>query len=326
MSRSTDALTPAPTDPRRATILLAFAAVYLIWGSTYLAIRFAIETMPPLTMAAARFFAAGGLLYAWSRATGSRAPTRSQWRDAAVAGTLMLGGGNGAVVVAEQWVASGRVALLVASVPLWLVVLDALFGSKTRPRSRTTVGLLVGFGAVAFLAYSPAVGGGGARGLAGGILVLAGAAAWAMGSLCSLYTTDTPRPRMWVAMQMLTGALALTLMAAVSGDLWTVDIASISARSWWALVYLILFGALIAYTAYIWLLGVSTPARVGTYAYVNPVVALVLGWSVANEPLTFRSVVAAAIILGSVVMITSEADRGLGTRGAVSGRLRSRST
>ncbi len=308
-----------PTDVRLWLVLLAFGAIYLVWGSTYLAIRFAIETMPPLLMGAARFSVAGGVMYAWARASGSAPPSRRQWRDAAVVGALMLGGGNGAVVVAEQWIPSGLVALLVGCVPLWLVVLDALFGSRARPSASASGGLVLGFAGVALLTGSPGVGAGGSQELLGVALVLGGSLAWAVGSLFSRYASAAPRPRMWVAMQMITGAAVLGLVGLASGELASVDLPGISAKSWWSLGYLIVFGALIAYTAYVWLLGITTPARAGTYAFVNPVVAMLLGWALADEPLTFRSLLAAAIILGSVVIITSEAGRGLGTRGAVSG-------
>ncbi len=296
-------------EPALSSIIVAFAAVYLIWGSTYLAIRWTIETMPPLGMASVRFLVAGSVLYAWTRFRGAPRPTPKQWRDAAIAGTLLLAGGNGAVVVAEQWVPSGLTALLVSSVPLWLVVLDALFGSKHRPSIRASVGLLIGFGGVALLAGSPGVGGGGREELMGALLVLFGALAWAGGSLYSRYAAEPPRPRMVVGMQMLTGGLVLGAMAAATGELSGFEVRSVSARSWMAFVYLILAGALVGYSAYIWLLRVSTPARVGTYAYVNPVVAMLLGWALADEPLTFRSVAAATIILGSVVVITSEGGR-----------------
>jgi drug/metabolite transporter (DMT)-like permease len=320
MQRTARAPTPADPgagQPSRPRVLLAFASVYLIWGSTYLAIRFAIQTMPPLTMASIRFATAGAALYAWARTRGGApAPTRVQWRAAAIAGTLLLAGGNGAVVVAEQWVPSGLVALLVGAVPLWLVVLDAAFGSRTRPSRRAMLGLLVGFGGVVLLTGSPGVGAGGVEELVGAVLVLAGALSWAAGSLYSRYAQAPPRPRLWVAMQMLCGSVVLGVMALAFGELASFDLGAVSARSWWSLLYLILFGALVGYTAYIWLLTVSTPTLVGTYAYVNPVVALLLGWLFADEPLTFRSMAAAAIILGSVVVITSEPARVVGMRGA----------
>ena len=308
MSSSSD--TTAAADATRTSIVLAFAAVYLIWGSTYLAIRFAIETMPPLTMATIRFVVAGVLLFVWSRLNGAPAPTRAQWRGAAVCGALLLAGGNGGVVVAEQWVPSGLVALLVASVPLWMVLLDWLFGSRIRPSRTTTIGLLVGFGGVAFLAGSPGVGAGGREEVFGTVLVLGAGLTWAAGSLYSRYLPDPPRPRMLVSMQMLTGSVVLAVMALLSGEAGEFDLAAVSTKSWLALVYLILAGALVGYSAYIWLLRVVSPAKAGTYAYVNPVVAMLLGWGLADEPLTFRSLGAATIILGSVVVITLESGRG----------------
>ena len=293
-------------EPAVGRVVLAFAAVYVIWGSTYLAIRFAIETMPPLGMAAFRFVVAGGLLYGWARWRGSPAPTPAQWRSGAGSGVLMLAGGNGAVVVAEQWVPSGLTALLVATVPLWLVLLDSTFGARVRPSTRTLAGLAIGFGGVGVLAGSPGVGAGGTLELIGGGIVLLGSLLWAAGSLMSRYTVDPPRPRMRVATQMLAGSVALAVLSAATGEMAGFAVSDVSLRSWLSLVYLITFGAIVGYGAYIWLLDHVEPSRVGTYAYVNPVVAMVLGWAFAGEPLTFRSLLAAAIILGSVVVITTE--------------------
>jgi drug/metabolite transporter (DMT)-like permease len=304
------ALPRGPADPPTGQLLLAFAAVYFIWGSTYLAIRWAIETMPPLGMASVRFFIAGGLLYGWARVRGVPNPTRRQWRDGAISGTLLLAGGNGAVVIAEQWVPSGLVALLVATVPLWLVLLDTLVGSRKRPTGLTISGLVVGFGGVAILAGSPGVGAGGTEELLGVLVVLGGSLCWAAGSLVSRYAPDPPRPRMVVATQMLSGACVLGTIALLRGEGSDFVLADVSIRSWLALVYLITFGAIIGYAAYIWLLTVVEPARAGTYAYVNPVVAMLLGWALADEPLTFRSLLAAAIILGSVIVLTTEAAAG----------------
>lgn len=295
-------------------LLLAFAAVYLIWGSTYLAIRWAIDTMPPLAMASVRFLIAGSLMYAWALSLGAPHPTKRQWRNAAISGTLLLAGGNGAVVVAEQWVPSGLVALLVASVPLWLVLIDSLFGSRVAPTRTTVVGLVTGFVGVGVLAGSPGVGAGGPQELLGAVIVLFGSLSWAAGSMVSRYAADPPRPRMLVGQQMLVGGLVLGAMAFATGETRGFELADVTVRSWMAFVYLILAGAIVGYAAYIWLLGVVTPARAGTYAYVNPVVAMLLGWLLADEPLTFRSMLAAAIILGSVVVITTEA-RGRGGSG-----------
>ena len=303
--------TAAPS-PGLAPVLAAFGAVYVIWGSTYLGILWAIETIPPLLMAAVRFLTAGGLLFAWASARGSArggrpGPGAAQWRAAAIAGGLMLGGGNGAVTVAEQWVPSGTAALLVASVPLFLVVIDALFGSRTRPSRRAQVGLLVGFGGVGLLAGSPGLGQGGPLELVGALLILGGCAAWAGGSLYLRYAPPPPQPLLWVGMQMICGGAILGVLSLASGE-WALGfrVSDVSLRSALSLAYLIVFGAIVAYSAYVWLLRVSTPARVGTYAYVNPVIALFLGWWLADEPVGFRSLLAAAIIVGSVVVIVSE--------------------
>jgi drug/metabolite transporter (DMT)-like permease len=226
----------------------------------------------------------------------------------------MIAAGNGAVVTAEQWVPSGVTALLVACVPLWMVVFDAGFGSKTRPSARAQVGLMVGFGGVAALAGTPGVGGSGLQGILGIVLLLGGCASWAAGSLY-LRQLDAPRDALlWVSMQMLMGGAVLGLVSLVAGELPDIHFGEMTERSLFSLLYLIVFGSLIAYSAYVWLLGVTTPARVGTYAYVNPVIALFLGWALADEPLGLSSVVAATVILGSVIVIVSEG-RGQGVRG-----------
>lgn len=307
---------PPSSDASSAKLLGAFGVVYVVWGSTYLAIRFAIETLPPLLMASVRFLVAGGLLYAWARSRGAPRPTPSQWRSAAIVGGLLFVGGNGAVVLSEQWVPSGLVALLVASVPLWMVVVDWIWGSGTRPSGRVSLGLLAGFAGVATLAGSPGAGEGGAHELLGVVLVTAGSAAWAAGSIYARHADVPGRPRLWVGMQMLAGGALLLPLSVVTGEMGRLDVGAVSARSLLALAYLVVFGALLAFSAYIWLLTRSTPAQVSTYAYVNPVVALFLGWSLADEPLTFRSLVAAAIIVGSVVVITAGGPRRSGPRDA----------
>lgn len=293
------------SEPSPVRLALAFAAVYVIWGSTYLAIRFAIETIPPLLMAGVRFAVAGGLLYAWLRARGVAAPSMRQWRWATLVSSLMLLGGNGAVVLAEQWIPSGLAALLVASVPLWMVLLDWRWGARVKPSTRVVAGLVAGFLGVGLLVGAPGVGGGGVMELVGAGLVLTGAVFWAAGSLVSRYTPSPPRPRMWVAMQMLVGGCLFLVVSVVAGEWGRVDPSAVTVRSAAALLYLVVFGSLVAYAAYIWLLGVAPPAKVATYAYVNPVVALFLGWLLAAEPLGFRSVLAAAIIVGAVVVITA---------------------
>lgn len=294
---------PPDAAPAVVRVLLAFAAVYVIWGSTYLAIRFAIETIPPFTMAGARFLTAGALLYGWARARGVPRPTRRQLRDGAVVGAFLLLGGNGAVVWAEQWVPSGLAALLVATVPLWMVILDWLQGGGARPSPGIGFGLVWGLAGVALLtgglgaeAFEP-------RALVGGLVILGGSLSWAAGSIYARSATVPTAPRMATAVQMLAGGALLTVAGAGAGEWAGFDPGAVSLRSAAALAYLIVFGALVAYSAYIWLLGVTTAARVSTYAYVNPVVALLLGWALADEPLTPRTLVAAGVILSAVLVL-----------------------
>ncbi len=290
-------------DASVPALVLAFAAVYVIWGSTYLAIRFAIETIPPFTMAGVRFLTAGALLYAWARHRGVPSPTRRQLRDGAIVGAFLLLGGNGAVVWAEQWVPSGLVALLVATVPLWMVLLDWLWADGSRPTRGVVFGLVWGLIGVGLLtgglgseSLSP-------RALAGGVVVLGGSLSWAAGSIYARSARVPTAPRMMTAVQMIAGGGMLTALGLVSGEWARIDVAAMSLRSIVALAYLIVFGALVAYSAYIWLLGVTTAALVSTYAYVNPVVALLLGWALADEPLSPRTLVAAAVILSAVMVL-----------------------
>jgi len=286
-------------------VLTAFAAVYLVWGSTYLAIRFAIETLPPFTMAAVRFFVAGGLLYVWARRRGAPAPPRRQWRAAVLVGGLLLMGGNGAVVWAEQWVPSGLVALLVATVPLWMVLTHWLWGGGSRPGAALWLGLLWGLAGVALLVGSREVGAGSREDLLGGLVVLAGSVSWAVGSVIQRKVDLPAQPRMSTALQMVAGGAWFSVAAVMAGELVRLDPSGVSLRSVAALLYLIVFGALVGFSAYTWLLRVTTPARVATYAYVNPVVALLLGWALAGEPLTPRTLLAAFVILTAVMIINA---------------------
>lgn len=291
-------------NPSKKAVIAAFAAIYTIWGSTYLAIRFAIETIPPFTMGGIRFLVAGGLLYMWARARGAAGPKLRHWSGAAVVGALLLLGGNGAVVWAEQWVASGLVALLVASVPLWMVLMDWTWGGARRPNAWLIGGLLWGLLGVAFLVGSDEMGGGTTETLVGALVVLAGSFAWAAGSIYSRTASLPTSPSLATAMQMLMGGGLLLLLGGAVGEWGSFSFASISLKSLLALVYLIVFGAIVAFSAYIWLLRASTPARVATYAYVNPVVALLLGWGLASEPLDSQALIAGGIILSAVWVIS----------------------
>lgn len=289
----------------RGRVLLAFAAIYVFWGSTYLAILYAIETMPPFLMAGVRFVVAGAILYAWSWLRGTPRPERVHWRSATVVGGLLLLGGNGSVVWAEQRVASGLAALLVATVPVWMVLLDWLRPGGVRPGPRVVAGIVVGLlGLAVLVGPDQLMGAGRVDGLGALVLVL-GSVCWATGSLYARSAKVPASPIQAIAIEMLAGGALLLLAGVIVGEPARLDLGAVSVRSLVALGYLIVFGSLIGFSAYIWLLNVSTPAKVSTYAYVNPVVAVLLGWGLAGEPLTPRMMAAAAIIVAGVAVITT---------------------
>jgi len=289
----------------RSRLVAAFAAVYIVWGSTYLAIRFAVETLPPMLMVGTRFLVAGGLLMLWARWRDGRWPTARDWKTSAISGSLMLAGGNGAVVWAEQKVPSGIAALLVAVVPVWMVMLDWLRPGGRRPRAAVFAGLALGLAGLAMLVGPSALDGGdNGVDLASVGILLAGSLSWAV---ASLYTQRAPRATsgsLGSASQMIAGGICSVLIGLAHGELGQLDLAHASALSLGALAYLIVFGSLIGFTAYLYMLAHTTAARASTYAYVNPVVAVFLGWALAHEPVTARTIVAAAVILGGVAIIT----------------------
>jgi drug/metabolite transporter (DMT)-like permease len=294
----------------RARLLAAFAAVYTIWGSTYLAIRFAVETLPPLLMAGVRFLLAGLILLVYARLRDRTAPpTRADWKTGLVGGGLLLLGGNGAVVWAEQRVPSGIAALLVAVVPLWMVLLDWLRPGGRRPASAVFAGLALGLAGLGLLVGPDALlHGGGDISMAGAGVLMLGAFSWAAGSL---YTKGAPKPSSannGSGTQMVAGGLCLIAGGIVFGELGQLDLAHASARSLLGFAYLVTFGSLIGFTAYLYLLAHTTAAKAATYAYVNPVVAVLLGWAFAGEPVTSRTLLAAAVILAGVAIITVARD------------------
>jgi len=293
------------SKPGSTTIVVAFAAIYVIWGSTYLAIRFAVETLPPFLMLSARFLTAGVLMYAFLRARGVARPAPREWLAAAAVGGLLLLGGTGAVGWAEQWIPSGLAALIVAIVPVWMVLLDWVGPAKQRPKPVVILGLILGLLGVALLVGPVDLSGGGRMLFIGSIVVVFGTLSWATGSVYGKHLPHPSSPWLAAAMQMVTGGLLLLLAGTIAGEWSRVDPAAISSRSVLALAYLVVFGSLIAFGAYVFLLRHAPPARVGSYAYVNPVVAVFLGWALAGEPLTARTIAAAAIILTGVVLIVT---------------------
>lgn len=287
----------------RGQVVAAFATVYVIWGSTYLAIHFAVLSMPPFLMAATRFLIAGALLYGWVRLRGAPRPQPKHWKSAAIMGTLLLAFGNGLIVVAEQTVPSGIAALLVAMVPIWMVLLDWFRPGGVRPRAGVLVGLALGMGGVALLMSQGASGPSVFR-VGSMVLLIMAPLAWAIGSLYGRDAAVPSVPLLATAMEMLCGGLALVVLSVVTGELGQVHLSQISLLSLLSLGYLVVFGSLLGYSAYVFLLRNVPAARVSTYAYVNPAVAVALGWAFAGERITPRTIVAAAIIVAAVALIT----------------------
>ena len=303
----TDASTRTPSRaPSRPWLIAGFATVYILWGSTYLAIRIGVGTIPPFVMGAIRFLIAGSVLYLLVRPR--ERPTLSQWKSAAIVGVLLLVFGNGAVMWAEQKVPSGIASLIVAVVPLWMVLLDWVRRGGKRPTAMVTTGVILGLVGLAVLVDPFSSSGAGVDSVSVVVLLL-GSLSWAVGSLYSKHAPHHPSPLVGPAMQMLAGGVGLAIVSVLSGELAHLEPRAISTDSALAVLYLVIFGSLVGYSVYIWLLRVATPSAVSTYAYVNPVVAVFLGWLILSEPLTPRTLVAAAVIVGAVVLITRGSGR-----------------
>lgn len=297
---------PAPAGPRHAPPALVWAAlltVYLVWGSTYLAIRVAVQTMPPLLMASARYLVAGLVMLPLALRQGDRSdrPTGAHWRAAFVMGALLLAGGNGGVSWAEQRIPSGLTALLVGAVPLWMALFDRLW-LRRRLGLRAGVGLVLGFVGVGVLAGGP---GQGHVDHAGLIVMVLAPMAWALGSLYSRHAAAPSRPFVGIGMELLAGGLVLAALGLATGEASHVRLGHVSTASLVALGYLVVFGTWVAFSAYTWLLRNARTSLVSTYAYVNPVVAVILGWAILNERVTGWTLGAGGVIVVAVALIVS---------------------
>lgn len=283
-------------------VVTAFAAVYVIWGSTYLGIRYAVESIPPFLMAGSRNVIAGLLLFGFAVARGHGWPARGHWRDAVIAGGLMLTIGNGCVTWAEQMIPSGVTALLVALTPAWMVLFDWLRPKGTRPGPLVIAGLVVGFVGVALLARQNGHGAGARYGW-GVAAILASSIGWSLGSIFNRSANKPASPFLSVAMQMICGGALLLGMALMQGEPKRFSFAQVTWLSFGAWLYLMVAGSIVAYTAYVWLLHVSTPARVSTSAYVNPLIAVLLGSTIGHEPFSQAVLVAGVMIIAAVVLV-----------------------
>jgi drug/metabolite transporter (DMT)-like permease len=290
----------------KVKIWTALITVYIVWGSTYLAIRFAIETMPPFLMAATRFIIAGAILYTWQRLAKNPAPTKKQWRSAAVVGLFLLLGGNGGVVWAEQHIPSGIAALLVGTAPMWMVIIDAIRPGGNRPSWQTVSGILIGFAGITIL-IGPAELSGQAQSFdtLGIIALLLAGLFWAIGSLYSRTACLPDSPLLGTGMEMIIGGAGLLIAGTITGEWSRVNLATISVNSLLGLAYLVFFGALVGFAAYTWLLRVAPTPLVSTYAYINPLIAIFLGNILAHEPLTPQILISALVILSSVALINT---------------------
>ncbi|MCC7294191.1 MAG: EamA family transporter [Phycisphaerales bacterium] len=288
--------------PSPLHLALAFAALYLIWGSTYLAIRYAVATLPPFLMAGARFILSGVVLFSIYAPRSTEKLTGRHWATTAIVGTLLLLGGNGLVCWAELTVPSGLASLLVATMPLWMVLLDWLVFRGPRPTGRIVAGLTIGLIGVYLLIGESSKLGAGAN-VKGAVALLCACLFWATGSLIARRGGLPSSSFVATGMEMLAGGAALLIVGLIRGEAAGFEVRAVTWSSWLGWAYLVVFGSLLGFTAYVWLLKVSTPARVSTYAYVNPAIAVMLGALFGDGELNARVLLASGVILSAVVLI-----------------------
>ena len=302
--RAAETHAPSPARANRVAVVLAFLAIYVIWGSTYLAIRYAVVTIPPLYAAGMRHLTAGAILLLWCMRKRLR-PTWAQWRASIVIGALFFLVGHGTLHWAEQRVPSGLASLLIASEPIWVFVLSCATERRWRINGLLLAGVFLGLSGVGMLLGRSVLASG--RGmLSGAIAVLIGAFSWAAGIVYSRRSHLSGHPPLLSALSLLSGSFLLLAAGTIAGEAHQLSFASVSRRSWASLAYLILFGSVVAFSAYNWLLEHYSPTLVATHTYVNPIVAVLLGWLFANETVTLNVAVASAMVIGAVMLV----DRG----------------
>jgi drug/metabolite transporter (DMT)-like permease len=285
-------------------IILAFTAVYIIWGSTYLAIKFAIDTIPSFLMASMRFLTAGSILFIYAQVKQKTKIELIHWKSSFIVGGLLLLGGNGGVVWAEKVVPSGLTAILVSTVPIWIVIISFIIRSNQKPSIPQVAGITLGFIGLFFLVSPDSILRGESINITGAIVLIVATLSWSIGSVYINYAVFPNSKLLTVSMQMLAGGFLLLLLSTFTGEVFTFNAYSVDMRSFLSLLYLILFGSVITFTAYIWLLKTVGPAKTSTYAYVNPVVAVFLGYFLANEPLDLKIILSSVVIISAVVLIT----------------------
>lgn len=298
------------TPPSRSAplwlVLAAFAAVYLIWGSTYLGIKLAVDSIPPFLMAGSRFVVSGLLLYAVMRRRGAPRPTRAEWKSASIIGALLLLAGNGGVTWAEQTTPTGLTALLIAATPLWILLADWLRPGGRAPGGLTFLGLAIGFVGVFLIVLSRSPEGTKLVPSLSAVALVLASMCWAVGSIYARHALKPASALTGIAMQMIVGGALQLLVGLLMGEAARFYPSALTSTSIWAWVYLTFIGSLVGFPAYVWLLEVSTPARVSTYAYVNPIVAVLLGHVVLNEPVPRLVALAGVLVLAAVVLISHE--------------------
>ena len=293
------------TPQKQTAIWVAMVTIYIVWGSTYFAIRIADKTIPPLYMASVRFLIAGTILFIYRLLSGDPFPTKLEWRSARTIGLFLLLGGNGGVVWAEQRVPSSLAALIVGAVPIWMVLMDIIKHRGRKPNGRVLGGIILGFSGIMLLFWPGGSNEANRIDPTASLVLIGSSISWAFGSLYSRNAKLPISPLMGTSMEMLAGGFGLLLFGTILGETRQLNFHTISTSSLAGLIYLIIFGSLVGFVAYTWLLRVAPISLVSTYAYVNPLVAIIIGYIFGNETFTSRTLIAAGIILGSVVMMTT---------------------